>query len=182
MNDIVDPKKNIESREVKQVTAITDVDEHIRSLMVDGEEVLVKGIVHWAIYWRAWAVLILALLVGVFLAWPLGLLLAVAGLIMLTLAFLTKKFLMLVLTNKRVLTRYGIMMLEVTNIRLQRVESIELERMLPGQLLDYANVVITGTGQRIIRVPFISNARAFRQAYDEMTLGEEMESVHKKDD
>ena len=52
----------------------------------------------------------------------------------------------------------------------ETVESVELERMLPGFLMGYANIVIMGTGNRYIVIPFVGNPRRLRKAYNEQVL------------
>ena len=148
-------------------------DQEIDKMLVSGEEVILRAMLHPAIYWRAAAVLILAVLVWVFIAAPLGLLLAVVGGSLLLLAAITQHFLLLAVTNKRVLARYGLLQMDVVDIRLSKIESIDLERMLPGHIFGYASVVVMGTGQRMIRVPYIKNAEAFRRYYNEMVLVDE---------
>ena len=63
--------------------------------------------------------------------------------------------------------------MDVVDIRLSKIESIDLERMLPGHIFGYASVVVMGTGNRLIRVPYIGNAEFFRRYYNEMVLADE---------
>ncbi|MFP4098434.1 MAG: PH domain-containing protein [Alphaproteobacteria bacterium] len=149
-----------------------DQEMELENMLVSGEEILLRAKVHWAIYWRSIAVLCVASFL-LFYIQPLGMLLGVAGVLMFCIAILTQHFLLLVVTNKRVLARYGLLQMDVVDVRLSKVESIDLERMLLGHLLGYANVVIAGTGQRIIRIPYISNGEVFRRFYNEMVLAEE---------
>ncbi len=108
-----------------------------------------------------------------FIASPIGVMLFVVGALMLCVAILTQHFLLLAVTNKRVLARYGLLQMDVVDIRLSKIESIDLERMLPGHIFGYANVVVMGTGNRMIRVSYIGNAEEFRRYYNEMVLAEE---------
>ncbi|MGN7438297.1 MAG: PH domain-containing protein [Alcanivorax sp.] len=153
----------------------TSQDRAIDSMLVSGEEVILRAELHWAIYWKAIAVIVLSLLLLIMLpmAAPLSGLIGFVGVLMLIVAILTQHFLLLAVTNKRVLARYGLLQMDVVDIRLSKVESIDLERMLPGHLLGYASVVVMGTGQRMIRVQYIANAEAFRRYYNEMVLAEE---------
>lgn len=148
-------------------------DQEIEKILVKGEEVVLKADLHGAIYWKPVAILILAFLLWLLLIPQLGILLAVVGVCMLCIALLTKHYLLLVVTNKRVLARYGLLQMDVVDIRLSKIESIDLERMLSGHVFGYANVVVMGTGQRLIRVPYIRNADAFRRYYNEMALADE---------
>lgn len=147
-------------------------DKEIEKMLVSGEEVILRAELHWAIYWKAVAVLVLALLLATFVM-PLAILVGIVGAFMLCVAILTQHFLLLAVTNKRVLARYGLLQMDVVDIRLSKVESIDLERMLPGHMLGYASVVVMGTGMRVIRVQYIANAEAFRRYYNEMVLAEE---------
>lgn len=147
-------------------------DQEIEKVLVKGEEVLLRAELHGALYWKSVAVLIFAVMLG-FVVPTLGILLGVAGGIMLIIAVLTQHFLLLAVTNKRVLARYGLLQMDVVDIRLSKIESIDLERMLPGHIFGYANVVVMGTGQRLIRVPYIGNADEFRRFYNEMVLFDE---------
>ena len=150
----------------------TSQDREIEKMLVSGEEVILRAQLHWAIYWRSFAILLFAVLL-MFVAMPLAMLVGAVGVFMLCVAILTQHFLILAVTNKRVLARYGLLQMDVVDIRLSKVESIDLERMLPGHMLGYASVVVMGTGQRMIRVQYIANAEAFRRYYNEMVLAEE---------
>lgn len=156
------PKSNIK----------TVQDREIAKALVKGEEVILRADLHWAIYWKSIAVLIFALLVF-FMIPQFGILFGIVGVIMLCVAMLTQHYLILAVTNKRVLARYGLLQMDVVDIRLSKIESIDLERMLLGHILGYATVVVMGTGQRVIRVPFIGNADVFRRYYNEMVLVDE---------
>ncbi|GJL85388.1 MAG: hypothetical protein DHS20C02_11630 [Micavibrio sp.] len=146
-------------------------DDATRGVLVEGEDVLVQGRIHGAIYWKSVAVLIFALILT-FQIPVLGAFFGVVGVLMAIGATLTRHFLLLALTNKRVLSRYGVLQVDVVAIQFKQIESIEMERMLPGQIFNYATVVIMGTGRRTIRIPFIANAAEFRRKYDEVTLKE----------
>lgn len=141
-------------------------------ILVEGENVAVIAQIHPAIYWKGVAVVFFGFLVAL-IAPLLGAFFGFVGLMMLALAILTKHFLLLVLTNKRVLTRYGVLQVDVVDMHFRSIESVETERMLPGQIFGYANIVIMGTGQRYIRIPFVANALEFRRAYDEISLARE---------
>lgn len=145
-------------------------DQELKRMMVSGEEVVLRAELHNAIYWKSIAILILGVLVWFFVARPLGYLLLTVGIIMVVLAIITKHYLLLAITNKRVLARYGLLQMDVVDIRFSKIESIDLERMLPGHLFGYATVVVMGTGQRFIRIPYIANAEAFRRYHNEITL------------
>ncbi len=139
--------------------------------LLPGETVLASAAIHDGIYWRALAVFLFSLIVVAFVQ-ELGILLAVVAVLMAIYATILKEILMLVVTNKRVLVRYGILQIDVVDIHFDKVESVELERMLPGYLIGYANVVIMGTGNRYIVIPYVANAVDIRRVYNEQVLAE----------
>ncbi len=163
---------NQKSKQPKSSHPKTPQDQEIDKILVKGEEVILKAEIHGAIYWKSVAILIFAFFVGLFIL-PLGILLGIVGAILLCIAILTKHFLLLVVTNKRILARYGLLQMDFVDIRLSHVESIDLEHMLPGHIFGYANVVVMGTGQRLIRVPYVSNSDEFRRYYNEIVLANE---------
>lgn len=166
------PDRQPKKKNTKKTSSRSFQDEQIDSMLVRGEEVILRARLHNAIYWKSVAVLLFAFLIFTIAA-PLGIMLLVVGLIMLCVTILTQHYLLLAVTNKRVLARYGLLQMDVVDIRLSKIESIDLERMLPGHIFGYANVVVMGTGTRMIRVPYIGNAEAFRRYYNEMVLAEE---------
>lgn len=143
----------------------TDID----SLLVSGEQVVAKADVSPFIYWQSVAVFLLAIVVGL-MAWQIGVLLAVTALLMFAYSTIKKEILFLVVTNKRVLARYGILQVDVVDIRFSKIESIELKRMPTGYLMGYSDVVIMGTGQRYITIPYVGNGQEIRQTYNRLTL------------
>ncbi len=147
-------------------------DMELKKMLVTGEEVILRARLHNAIYWKSVAVLLLAVLF-IFIIPPFALIFSIVGIFMLCVSILTQHYLLLAITNKRVLARYGLLQMDVVDIRLSKIESIDLERMLPGHIFGYASVVVAGTGQRLMRVPYIANAESFRRYYNEMVLAEE---------
>ena len=141
----------------------------IDSLLVEGEQVVMRAAISPFIYWQSVSVFILSMVVGLMAA-PLGMLLASVAVLMFIYNTLKKEILLFVLTNKRIFVRYGILQVDVVDMRFSKIESIELERMPTGYLMGYANLVVMGTGQRYITIPYVSNGPEIRQAYNRLTL------------
>lgn len=141
----------------------------VEALLLDGEKILRIAEIHPAIYWKGGALLAFALVLLI-LAFNLGLfMLFVAG-VTLAYAYVTKQFLMLVVTNKRVLARYGIIKLEVVQIHHRKIESVELGWTILGQFLGYASIMITGTGSRVTVIPYVAQAPRFRKELEQILL------------
>lgn len=149
-------------------------DLFVEELLMDGEEIIVNCDVHWGIYWKSISIIIFSILVAIFI-FEIGMILLVAGIIGMIHSFIMQKMLLLTLTNKRVLMRYGILQVDVVSMRFKNIESIELERMLPGFVLGFSNVVVMGIGQRFVVIPYLANGVEFRRAFNELTLDDEEE-------
>lgn len=144
------------------------LDSHTQSLIKPDEKVLRVATIHWGIYWKSCAVGVIAFLMLLTPLFNLGVFLAFVALVMFCFASLYKRFLMLVLTDKRVFLRHGIIRVDTIQIRHSRIESVETERTITGQILGYAAVVIYGTGSRRTAIPYIADALEFRNELDEM--------------
>lgn len=141
----------------------------ITSMLMPDEKVLRVVTISPGIYWKGLTVLVIAILL--FLKWPpLGVLLLVVSGLMLLIAYLTKHFLLLAATNKRVFIRSGIINLDVIQMRYSKIESVELAWTLMGQFLGYSSVVITGTGQRVSIIPFVADGVQFREEMTKILL------------
>jgi membrane protein YdbS with pleckstrin-like domain len=153
---------------------------NVRALLQPDERVIRNAHVSGAIYWKSIAVAILALLVLLLLPLihVLGFYLLFVAAIMFFYAYLMRYYLILVLTDKRVFVRRGIMTLDTVQLRLNRIESVELEWPPIGRLLGYSIVFITGIGSRVIGIPFISDGQEFRREMDEMLLAAENKPMH----
>ncbi len=148
-------------------------EELVTERLLKDEQVVASAIISDGIFWKPGAVFILALVVAVLVATELGAFLGGVSVLMAIYAIIMKEILLLVVTNKRILVRYGILQIDVIDMHFDKVESLELARMLPGYLLGYANVVIMGTGNRYIVMPYIENGVEIRRAFNELTLNEE---------
>jgi len=144
----------------------------LQGMLTPDEKIIHHVTISPGIYWKGFAVLTIAILL-MLLSPVLGLYLAVVSGIMLLIAHLTKHFLLLAATNKRIIMRAGILNLDVIQLRYSKIESVELAWTLIGQFIGYASVVITGTGSRIIIIPFVKDAIAFRNATNEQLIARE---------
>ena len=157
---------------IKSKQRVSNIPRAVTARLVDGETVIEMAEIHLAIFWQAIAVLVIALLFGVFVAFELAVfLLLVAGLMGLY-AFMRRRIFLLVVTNKRMLVRYGVLQVDVVDMHFDKIESIELERMPTAYFMGYSNVVLMGTGQRYMTIPYVSNGPAVRRAYNEVVLAD----------
>lgn len=151
--------------EPSQVLAARHQD--LPSSLREGEAILVRGIISNAIFWKATAILFIALLIGLVAA-PLGYFICFVSFLAFAYAFILKSILMLVVTNQRVFFRSGIVKVDTVQVRLERIESVEIQRTIVGHFLNYGTVVLTGTGTRFSYIPFLANAAEVRNVIDEL--------------
>ena len=129
----------------------------------DDEHILASTVIHPAIYWKGVAVVLFGLLLLFSVTFfNLGILFLIVGALMLFMAYMTRRFLLLAATDKRIFVRSGILYADMIELRYAQVESVELGITPIGQIFGYGNVIVTGTGQRRIIVPFITEAVTFR--------------------
>ena len=145
------------------------------------EDILATGEISYGIFWKTAVVATLAILLLI-TVYNLGILLLLVSAVMFIVAYLERYFLLLILTNQRVIIRHGVIKIDTTQIRLSRIESAEVEHTIPGMLLGYGAVVLSGTGSRISAVPFVANASQFRNRMDEMLMNRERRHGSDQDD
>ena len=153
---------------------------YIRSQLTEGETIKRMAEIHSGIYWKTIVVGVFTLLLFMTPIHNLGYLFALVTLVMGVIAWLTKHFLILALTDRRIFVRYGVIRLDTVQLRLSRIESVELERTIIGQILGYSTVVITGTGSRVTYVPFVAHGEAFRKDINEFLM--KREKIDEKED
>ena len=135
-------------------------------LRVD-EKILVKGRISDGIFWKAFGVLMVAALL-LLVAIPLAIFLAIVATLTFVYAVLLRKFLLLTVTNHRIFFRSGLLKVDTVQVRLDRVESVEIQRTIMGQFLGYGTVVLTGIGSRYSFIPYLANAGDIRNVIDEL--------------
>lgn len=136
----------------------------------DDEALISFAHIHAAIYWKSVAVLMFAIFVMQAFAIELGLFFALVGGIMLVMAHLTRRYLILAATDKRIFVRSGWFYADMIELRYTQVESVELGIMPIGQIFGYGSVIVTGTGNRRIIVPYVTDAVQFRSKVNEILV------------
>lgn len=134
----------------------------------ENEHVLAQAVISTGIYWKSIAILTFATVVLLFVAYQLSILFFLVAGVAFVYAYLIKHALLMVVTNQRVIIRSGIIKVDTVQIRLDRIESVEIQRTIPGQFLNYATVVITGTGTTLAFIPYMANAQHVRDRLDDI--------------
>ena len=109
---------------------------YIKSTLIKDEKIESTFSVHWWIYLQY-----LLFCVFIFpLFWLLGLYFIEYG-----------------LTNKRVVTKSGIISRNTEEMKLSKIETVEVKQGILGRILGYGNVVCTGTGISNVVFHSVSN-------------------------
>ena len=68
-----------------------------------------------------------------------------------------------IITNNRVIIKVGVINRSSVSMPLSKIESIEIDQTLAGQLFGYGSIHITGTGTATSKFNFLANPGKFRQ-------------------
>lgn len=131
---------------------------YVDSTLGAGEEIIDRTHLHEIVFLPAAVLFLLALVLlgsagppttgGSMLVEKAGqflLLVAVLAFVRTLIEYVTTEY---TLTNQRIVTKSGWIARYTTETLLGRVEGIHLRQNVPGRVLDYATVIVTGTGEQ----------------------------------
>jgi len=157
---------------------------YIEKNLIQGEEVLYQTRHHWIVMFWALALGVLmdiAAAVGlIFLLGQVGASIEMRnlGFVLVALAFITGAAFILggvmklnatemVVTNKRVIVKTGILSRRTFEMLLSRIESIGVQEPVMGRMLGYGTVILRGVGGTPDEFDLIANPLAFRSHVQE---------------
>jgi uncharacterized membrane protein YdbT with pleckstrin-like domain len=145
---------------------------YIDNILQPGEVVLIRTRLHWFIYLRPIAIIVVALAVlaaGAFVAPNIrlfaqvaGLVLGVVGLGRFFVAWLRRHSTELAVTDRRVMHKTGFFSRSTQEMNREKVESVDVEQSLPGRLFGYGTVLVRGVGSTWEPFAHIAAPLAFR--------------------
>ena len=129
---------------------------YVKSVLQPGESVIAIGRLHWIIY--GWA--ILSLVAGIALVWwesvvwpTHDLLIAVTAMtfgVLFVALFFYAWFIRWIsefaVTDRRVILKRGFIWRETEEMNMDKVETVDITQTIPGRILGYGNIRVTGTG------------------------------------
>ena len=136
----------------------------VESSLAPDERIIRTAKLHWALFLISGIILFFGLLS--LLNAPGGgseILLAVGGIFLIK-ALLTWRTTELALTNKRVVSKWGIIRRRTIDTNLNKIEGVSFHQGIIGRVLGYGSVVIRGTGGDHQPVPFIQAPEEFKKA------------------
>jgi len=125
---------------------------YVDSVLTPGERVLHVGRVSgWSQFWL-WAL-------GVLLLPLFG-----AGLIPLAIGWINLRTTELAVTERRIIAKFGLISRETIEIKVERIESMQVNQSVMGRVLGFGTIVFSGAGTPQLTVPSISAPLEFRKA------------------
>ena len=97
-----------------------------------------------------------------------GLLLFPLGIILLAMAAIRYFSTELVITNKRVIAKFGLIQRKTIELNIPKVESVMVDQGVLGRLCNYGSIVVSGAGNPQAKIPGISKPIDFRNKFFEI--------------
>jgi len=128
---------------------------YVDEVLAPGERIAARARFHWTTYfWPIfWTVLTLG--VGIILTGPWMLVI-----------WIRQKSTDLVVTDRRLIHKTGLIGREVIEHRLSKIETINIDQSVMGRLLNYGSVSVTGTGVSTIAFSRIADPLGFKRAIE----------------
>ncbi len=107
--------------------------------------------------------------------WPLLLLgiitVAIGGLGLIFFALIAIRYFTteLAFTNKRLVAKFGLIARQTVELKLEKIESVQVKQGVIGRILNYGTLIIGGAGNPQAPIPGISTPMAFKRALQEFT-------------
>ncbi len=67
-------------------------------------------------------------------------------------------------TDKRIITKFGIIARNTDEIKIGAIESIDIRQGILGRLFNFGSLIISGTGGKLVIVPDVKDVVSFRKA------------------
>jgi len=141
---------------------------YIEANLLPGETVVQRARLHWIVFLKAVAVIIVGL--ALLVVQPIvGAVIAGVGLIMAVPPFLERTTSEFGVTSKRVIIKVGLIQRRTLELLIRQVEAISVDQSLMGRIFNFGTITLTGTGG--VRETFqnISNPLEFRRSIQSLS-------------
>ena len=142
---------------------------YIEANLLPGETVVQRARLHWIVFLKAAAVLILGLGLLYFDPKLIGLIVIAVGVVMALPPWISRVSSEFGVTSKRVIIKVGVIQRRTLELLIRQVEAISVDQSLTGRMLDFGTITLTGTGG--VRETFhnISNPLEFRRSIQSLS-------------
>lgn len=133
---------------------------YVKGTLSQGEEIKEKVKLHWYNYLRSFFLgLILLFILIVYIAVPIKEVIYVFLFVLVCLLYdiLTLYTMEMVVTNKRVVYRKGIICIKTEELKTEKIEAIEIKQTILGRILGYGNICFAGLGVSKVEFKGIDN-------------------------
>jgi uncharacterized membrane protein YdbT with pleckstrin-like domain len=93
--------------------------------------------------------------------------LAVCAVLLIVWPFIARRSTELVVTDRRFIAKYGLVSTHSIEIRFDKIETVRVSQSLLGKMLNYGDIVVTGTGSTFDPIRNVANAMKFRMALNQ---------------
>ena len=132
---------------------------YIESTLASGEEILGRLTMTKLQYF--WSIIFSFVIIGIpFLIWT----------------FISRRTTEIAYTNKRIITKTGVISRDTDEIKIDRIESIDIKQSILGRMFGFGTVIISGTGAKIIAIADVINVIEVRKALVSLNDGDGKES------
>jgi uncharacterized membrane protein YdbT with pleckstrin-like domain len=141
---------------------------YIEANLLPGETVVQRARLHWIVFLKAVAVVIVGL--ALIAVQPIvGAVIVAVGLIMAVPPFLERATSEFGVTSKRVIIKVGLIQRRTLELLIRQVEAISVDQSLMGRIFNFGTITLTGTGG--VRETFknISNPLEFRRSIQSLS-------------
>lgn len=135
----------------------------VENSLVRDEKVIAMARMHWAIFLGP-AVFIMIGLLFLEISKVVATVIFMIGIVLVIKAWVIRTNTELALTNKRVISKYGLIRRHNMDTNLDKIEGVSFNQGLLGRILGYGSVIIRGTGGDHQPVPYIADPMAFKNA------------------
>lgn len=132
------------------------INSYIQGNLTIDEKVECEGYVNlWAFLWKICVGIILIPIYGI-------------GIVILSLVAVRYYTTEIAITNKRVITKSGLLGRSTTEINIDKIESLKIEQSVIGRFLNFGDVVISGAGNQQAKILGVISPFTFRNRFFEI--------------
>ena len=141
---------------------------YIESNLLPGETVVQRARLHWIVFLKAVAVVVVG--VGLLFLQPIvgGVVIGV-GLLMAVPPWLERLTSEFGVTSKRVIIKVGLIQRRTLELLIRQVEAISVDQSLTGRIFDFGTITLTGTGGVKETFHNIANPLEFRRSIQSLS-------------
>jgi len=142
---------------------------YIEANLLPGETVVQRARLHWIVFLKAIAVLILGLGLLYFDPKLIGLIVMAVGVVMAVPPWISRVSSEFGVTSKRVIIKVGVIQRRTLELLIRQVEAISVDQSLTGRMLNYGTITLTGTGGVKETFHNISHPLEFRRSIQSLS-------------